>query len=639
MDEGSAIPAAVPSSEQDNVLLNKSEIEKLVLSKQEDVTLLCDALTKIRYVSDSCFKALGYRAEEFIGDHFVDYLHADDLGKVTSDWQRLIDGLEDYPIQFRARHKEGHWLWFEARASDANHPQYGSAIVVNLRLVEHHQRLKAHANIAQRAAKIGTWRWSLKDKTPQWSDALFQILGYPPSSQLVDLDWMMSIHHEADQRRLADLIVCALDDPKPFHTTARVLKADGEYCTMAVHAYVEMDHNGKSQALVGVNQDITAQVRAERSLRQSERDYRLLAEESTDLILRYDGQGVCTFVSAACETILGFSGAEALGTNALEYVLEQDRADIVAVYEQAVAGKKAQRVTYRANKKDGAIVWLEASVRSLYDRQGKITEMIVVARDVTERQVTQESLKAAHVKAETASRTKSRFLANMSHELRTPLNAIIGFSDIMCEEMFGPVGTDQYGDYSKLIRESGQFLLALINDILDMSKIEAGRYDLYLEDLRLEEILNSSLRVVEQKAHSSSISITHDLDDTLPAVRGDERTVKQIFLNLLSNALKFTPDGGSVHIHAGQDAGMIKIHVKDTGCGIPAEDLPRLAQPFEQVTSEATHAQSGTGLGLALVKSFVALHGGVMEIESDESKGTCVCFTLPRAVSDQVISA
>jgi two-component system cell cycle sensor histidine kinase PleC len=220
----------------------------------------------------------------------------------------------------------------------------------------------------------------------------------------------------------------------------------------------------------------------------------------------------------------------------------------------------------------------------------------------------------------------------MSHELRTPLNAINGFSEIMVGEMFGALGDARYKEYAKDILNSGQHLLALINDILDMSKIEAGKFSLKFEPMALDDVAEDAIRLVRNRAESAGLQLSCDFPH-LPEVEADYRAVKQVLLNLLSNAIKFTPRGGRVTVRAeGRNDPLgerIRISVQDTGIGIAADDLHRLAKPFEQIESQHSKTQQGTGLGLALTKSLVEMHGGVIDIQSVPGEGTCVSFTLP----------
>ncbi len=232
-------------------------------------------------------------------------------------------------------------------------------------------------------------------------------------------------------------------------------------------------------------------------------------------------------------------------------------------------------------------------------------------------------------KAEEASRAKSTFLANMSHELRTPLNAVIGFSEIMAKELFGPIGNEQYKQYATDIFDSGNHLLELINDILDMAKIEAGKLTLSPKPLDPTVAIEQAVRLTKRKAEEKGLSVVVDAEN-VPEIEADHRAVKQILLNLLSNAVKFT-DQGAIMVHARGTAGGLTLRVVDTGCGIPPEHLPRLARPFEQVEQELTRTNAGTGLGLALTKSLTEMHGGKLSIQSEVGRGTIVTVTLPRA--------
>jgi two-component system cell cycle sensor histidine kinase PleC len=216
----------------------------------------------------------------------------------------------------------------------------------------------------------------------------------------------------------------------------------------------------------------------------------------------------------------------------------------------------------------------------------------------------------------------------MSHELRTPLNAIIGFSEIMESGMFGPLGADRYEEYCKDIRNSGEYLLDVINDVLDMAKIEAGRIRLEFEDLALDPLLSEAMRVVSARAQDKQLTLTARLSPDL-SLRADRRALKQIVLNLLSNAVKFTPAGGQVTIRARNVGNTVVVGIADTGIGIAPDALQRLGRPFEQVESQLTKSHQGSGLGLAISKSLVELHGGRMSIRSTVGRGTMVLVRMP----------
>jgi signal transduction histidine kinase len=286
--------------------------------------------------------------------------------------------------------------------------------------------------------------------------------------------------------------------------------------------------------------------------------------------------------------------------------------DVTLIKQQEIALRRSEE------KLRAYVGELEAVRRLLEAKTSALSEL--AARFMTARDA-----------AEEASRSKSRFLAMMSHELRTPLNAVIGFSEVIEQQALGPVGVPRYVEYARDMRNSGRHLLDLINDILDMSKIEAGKYELRCEQVNPREIIRHCTRMVRLRAEEAEIRLTKAVDDTLPSIEADPRALKQILLNLLSNAIKFTDRGGSVTVTATAAAGRLEIRVEDTGIGIPADSLARIGRPFEQVDNEYTRKHTGTGLGLALTSSLVEMHGGVLTIDSEPGIGTRVTVTLPIA--------
>jgi signal transduction histidine kinase len=286
--------------------------------------------------------------------------------------------------------------------------------------------------------------------------------------------------------------------------------------------------------------------------------------------------------------------------------------------------------TFRIKHAGGHYVWIEVTTRAIYDgKTGEYQNLVSVSRDVTERKEQEIETEAARERAEAANQAKSRFLANMSHELRTPLNAVIGFTDLMRQGMFGSLGNDRYEEYATLIYDSGQLLLDMITDMLDMAKIEAGKLELNFERVDLSGTIDDSMRMLVDRADQAGVELGVSLPAQPISLVADRRAVKQVLLNLLTNAIKFTPPGGRVDVVVSQSEGRVRIGVRDTGIGIPAQDLPRLGNPFEQVCADPMLAKAGTGLGLALVRALVEQHGGHLRIESEEGVGTEVSVDFP----------
>jgi cell cycle sensor histidine kinase DivJ len=360
--------------------------------------------------------------------------------------------------------------------------------------------------------------------------------------------------------------------------------------------------------------------------------YRFLADNAMDLITRHSPDGRIRFASPATSALLGRLPDEILGL-AMPNIVHPDDLDAVqaALMESSYHGR-AGAAEVRLRHREGHFVWAEIRCRPARATAGEPADIVAVTRDISQRKQQEAALVEARDAALAANRAKSRFLANMSHELRTPLNAIIGFSEVMTREMFGPVGP-RYQEYSRLIHESGAHLLELINSVLDMSKIEAGKFELAEELFDLGETVESAVRFLKIPAERAGVALKLDIAVAARLVFADRRAVKQILVNLLSNGVKYTPPGGMVVVTARAERG-IEIVVRDTGTGISKTDLERLGQPFEQVENAETRTKEGTGLGLALVKALTAMHGGEAVLASALGEGTTVTVRLPNAAVD-----
>ena len=359
--------------------------------------------------------------------------------------------------------------------------------------------------------------------------------------------------------------------------------------------------------------------------------YRFLADNAMDLITRHGADGRIRFASPAARNLLGRAPESLRGVAPSALVHSADLKTLQSAFVEASYFGRAATAEVRLKRSDGAYVWTEMRCRPAQPAGSAAADIVAVTRDISDRKAHERELIDARDMAEEASKSKSRFLANMSHELRTPLNAIIGFSEVMTHEMFGPVGSARYLEYAGLIHESGGHLLELINGILDMSKIEAGKFQLSEEKFDLEDIASQSVRFVKIQADRKGVDMKMDVGANCHHVFADKRAVKQILVNLLTNGVKFTPRGGQVHLSATRDDTGVEITVADTGVGISPADLKRLGQPFEQAEGAHVRTQEGTGLGLALVKALSAMHGGEAVIESRLGEGTAVRVRLPYA--------
>jgi signal transduction histidine kinase len=376
---------------------------------------------------------------------------------------------------------------------------------------------------------------------------------------------------------------------------------------------------------------------AESAVRASETRARDFADTASDWYWETDAQHRFTFFSSR---LLAYADPNAfLGHSRIDLGEQSDPNPVKWTAHRAMLDRHDpfRDFVYRVRLRN-RFVHIQASGKPIFGPDGAFLGYRGSSRDVTEQIQGEERLREAKRAAEAANRSKSEFLANMSHELRTPLNAIIGFADIITKELFGKLNVAQYKEYARDIAVSGGSLLEIINDILDMSKIEAGRLELREDTLDIAAIVGACQRLIAPRASEADVALDSVIPSNLPQVRGDELRIKQIVLNLLSNAVKFTPHGGRVTVTAGLlPEGNFELAVTDTGIGMSADQIEIALQPFRQVDSSLARKSQGTGLGLPLVKAFAELHGGRLRIRSVPGEGTTVVIILParRVVAPQ----
>ncbi len=346
-----------------------------------------------------------------------------------------------------------------------------------------------------------------------------------------------------------------------------------------------------------------------------------------DLSVRYE------YVSAGIREIYGIEPAqlEEKPETIFEMVHADDSDSVEQAFEMAWRSNEDLDTEYRIVTSDGRIKWVHNLARAASRASGgEIGIWDGIVLDVTAQKHAESELRAARNEAELTSKVKADFLANVSHELRTPLNAIIGFSEVIGAETFGPVGVEKYLEYAHDIHESADHLLAVVNDILDLSKIEAGRATLVIEDVDAAELVDSCLRLIHGRAAEARLQLRRHVDATLPKLRVDPLKIKQILINLLSNAVKFTSSGGTVTIRvAAMPDGGVSFAVSDTGIGIAKQDMAKAIETYGRIERDDSQRVEGTGLGLPLAKALAELHGGELVIESRAGKGTTVEVRLP----------
>ena len=371
--------------------------------------------------------------------------------------------------------------------------------------------------------------------------------------------------------------------------------------------------------------------------------YRLLARNMSDVISRHRRNGAVQFISPAIETMLGIQVTRLLGHGLFERVHVADRPAYLTALSDAARGGEARSVEFRlrrdaprANERSHHqqvdFIWVEMRCRPLEQASQAPAgepEVVAVMRDVTDRKIQEQALDIARTEAEQADAAKTRFLATMSHELRTPLNAIIGFSEMIVQEQALMLDAARRREYAQLINDSGQHLLSVVNGILDMSKMESGNFEITPEPFAPREALINCCSLLALKARENGIDLVTRIPEDLPVMTGDPRAFKQVALNLVSNAIKFTERGGKVTVSAGVEGARLLLRVTDTGVGIAVDDLKRIGDPFFQAGKTYQRRHEGTGLGLSIVKSLIALHAGELTVQSKVDEGTTVTVALP----------
>ena len=498
--------------------------------------------------------------------------------------------------------------------------------------------------LASAGANEGIWDWDIASNEAYLSPRLMMILGFGGTEmRTTPEDWHKRLHPDDRAPYIAAIIAHLKGETDHFEFEYRIRDKAGAYLWVHDRGIARRGADGRAYRMAGSLGDVTERKRAEEALRNAEAKYRRIFEQAVEGLYQATIEGRYLSVNPAMARILGFDSPEQLVAEQTDigrqlYADPGRRKEFLGQLEKdgAVHGLES-----RARRRGGGVIWISESARLVRDDTGQPLHIEGVFTDITERKQIMQELRKAKEQAELASRTKGQFLANMSHELRTPLNAIIGFSEIMMKEMFGPIGHPGYREYAKDINDSGDHLLNLINDILDVSKAEAGRIELLEARIEVKALIDSSLRLVRERAESGRVRLSVDVADPLPTIQADELRLKQILLNLLTNAVKFTPEGGSVTINARvAPGGGFAISVTDTGIGMKKEDIPRALEAFSQIDGKLDRKYEGTGLGLPLTKALIELHGGTLTVESTPDQGTTVTVDLPadRVLAERMVS-
>nr|WP_242480541.1 PAS domain-containing hybrid sensor histidine kinase/response regulator [Rhodovibrio sodomensis] len=405
---------------------------------------------------------------------------------------------------------------------------------------------------------------------------------------------------------------------------------DGRRYVFQINGKPLFDRKGRFLGYRGTGTDLTETVTARADADAAEAHARDVLDSALDAFFSIDSDGVVVDWNQAAEQMFNWSREEVLGRPAAALIVPGAELDahwsMMAQLRAGDAWFLNTRVRTTARRRDATVFPCELAITETWTPRGRTFNAFM--RDITDREAHQQAIEHARYEAEVASKSKSEFLAAMSHELRTPLNAVIGFSDLLVSCPHLP--EEQRLEYLCDIRESGNHLLELINDVLDLSKIEAGRLDLSEEPVDLADLANACIRLLGERAQSALLELRHDVPEDLPPVLADKTRIKQVLINLLSNSIKFTEPGGQVSLSARLDPeGRMRLSVADSGVGMAPEELARAFEPFAQLDNVYSRRQQGTGLGLALVRTLSQLHGGKLEVDTEPGAGTTATCVLP----------
>jgi two-component system, cell cycle sensor histidine kinase PleC len=521
-----------------------------------------------------------------------------------------------------------------------------------------HETVRSRIDTALNRGRCGLWDWDLARGRVFWSHSMFDLLGLEAKDDLLTFGEISALVHHDDidlygiAAQLADAKANAIDH------VFRMRHANGHWLWLRARCELVSHERDQGLHLIGIAVDMTEQKSLVEKTQTADLRLRDAIESIPEAFVVWDAENRLVLCNSNFQSLHNLPDDSVGAGTSYEAVVAAGRKPVVRTrltddgesspgartFEAELDDGRWLHISERRTK-DGGYVSVGTDITALKLHEERLVEsekrlMATIAdlrssQQTLERQAEQladlaEKYGEEKTRAEEANQAKSKFLANMSHELRTPLNAIIGFSEIMESGMFGPLGADKYAEYCSDIRASGRYLLEVINDILDMSKIEAGRIRLELEELELDRILADALRVVSGRAEEKQLMLVSNFSPGIQ-FRADQRALKQVAINLLSNAVKFTPERGRVTVYGRVSGSCVLMAIEDTGIGISKTALMKLGRPFEQVESQLTKSHQGSGLGLAIAKSLTELHGGRIRIRSTLGRGTLVAVRLPLA--------
>jgi PAS domain S-box-containing protein len=578
------------------------------------------------YVNEKMAEMLGYQREDIIGKFLWDFADEEDKDIFKGKLAARKQGIDEvYELKLTRRDGSYFWVLISAKASFDECGNFAGSLgmftdITERKKMEEALRLSNLYNRSLIEASLDPLVTIGRDgKITDVNNATEQITGFS-RDDLIGTDFS-DYFTEPKNARIGYQQVFIAGEVRDY--PLEVQNRDGHIIPVLYNASVYRDEHGEVIGVFAAARDIT-------ELQKAEEKIQALAnavESSDDAIITMAFDGIIASWNKGAEQVYGYLAEEVLGKNIS--ILEPDdlKGDIKQLIEKIKQGERIQYYETLRLKKDSTIINVSLTHSPVFDISGKLVDVSIIARDITDKRIAEKLLQDKQM-AEVSNLTKSEFLASMSHELRTPLNSIIGFSDMLQEKMYGDLNKKQMRHVEN-ISKSGNHLLKLINNLLDISKIEAGKMELIYKDFELAAKLNMIRNILYPIADIKNINIEIDVDSNLGIICADEDKFVQIMCNIVDNAIKFSYENSPVKIGARKKGDMVEIMVKDTGIGIKAENQNKLFKPFSQINSFSSRKSQGTGLGLSLVKQVVHIHGGYVWFRSNPNEGSTFAFVIP----------
>lgn len=615
-----------------NRTVNELEQFKIALD-QHAIVSIADQDGKITYINPRFCEVSGYTPDELIGkDHNILNSGYHSRHFFSDMWQTISAG-KTWQGQIKNRKKSGEEYWVESTITpflnEAGKPYQYVSIRTDIsrqksiaeKLATSEERLRR----SQSYANIGTWDWNIKTGELHWSERVGPLFGY---DQMVDTTYQNFINavHPEDRQYVMDAVNACIERGEVYDIEHRTLRSDGEIRWLSEKGDVVRDDNNLPVHMLGVVQDITLRKHAEQELQESQTKLKAMFELSPLGFALTDMQGHYVEFNEAFRQICGYPADELMQ---LDYWTltphEYEKQEAIQLETLHLTGRYGPyEKVYR--QKNGNLIPIRLNGMLVKSQSGE-NQIWSIVENITDSKTSEQALISAKEEAESANRAKSEFLSRMSHELRTPMNAILGFAQLMESDSDDPLSDSHQSSIDQILK-AGWHLLELINEVLDLSKIESGKLDISMETVEAGAVISECLQMVEGMAKQHDVSIEHN-DDAKLYIFADRTRFKQVYLNLLTNAIKYNRRGGKVMLrsHVNKSGDGVEFRIEDTGNGIPEEQLPHLFEPFNRLGAEDS-AIEGTGIGLVITRRLVELMDGDIGIESTEGLGTTFFFTL-----------